>query len=543
MTADWRVFTKPVSNGCPAANCAATQSDEGNCVDVPLRSLDVIVILAYLAGLVAVALCFSRRNTNTEEYFVGNRSFPAWAIGLSMLGTSVSSVTFLAFPAAAYVLDWRQLVSNLMLPLVAILAVIVFIPFFRRGQLTSAFEYLEERFNPAVRLYGTLSFLLLQLIRLGKILFLVSIPISLLSGVEIHLVIVGLGLFIGFYTILGGFDAVIWTDVVQSIVLWFGGLFCFGYIAWHLPDGPGQIFTIGSEYGKFHMGPLDWNLTDRTFWTVALLGIFNWLAMYSSDQNFVQRYAAARSLRAARSATVLYTALAIPTWTFFFFLGTCVFVFYRVFPDPGVESLEADQVFPWFILTQIPAGVSGLVIAGVLAAAMSSLDSSINSIATIVTVDLLRRHLAPLRDDRYYLRAGRWIATGAACLMIFGAIVFERLEKESLNDLSWMIASVFGGCLLGLFMIGFFTTRVDSSSAIAGLVVAVVVNIYLGIGVAGWLPAWMTVPMHSYWVAVVVNLLFVVLAYGVSLRRPQRTAGLAGLTVWTIQREGKTSLV
>jgi SSS family solute:Na+ symporter len=509
-------------------------------VGVPIRSLDVIVILAYLAGLVAVALYFSRRNTNTEEYFVGNRSFPGWAIGLSMLGTSISSVTFLAFPAAAYVLDWRQLVSNLMLPLVAVLAIMVFIPFFRRGQLTSAFEYLEDRFNPAVRLYGTLSFILLQLIRLGKILFLVSIPISLLSGVEIHLVIVGLGLFIGFYTILGGFDAVIWTDVVQSIVLWFGGLFCFGYIAWQLPDGLGQIFTIGSEHEKFHVGSLQFNFHERTFWTVALLGIFNWLAMYSSDQNFVQRYAAAKSLRAARSATMLYTALTIPTWTFFFFLGTCVFVFYRVFPDPGVGSLEADQIFPWFILTQIPAGVSGLVIASVLAAAMSSLDSSINS---IVTVDLLQRHVARGRDDGYYLRASRWIATGTAGLMIFGAIVFGRLEKESLNDLSWMIASVFGGCLVGLFMIGFFTTRVDSSSAIVGLLVAVLVNVYLGINVAGWLPAWMTVPMHSYWVAVVVNLLFVVLAYGLSLRRPRRTADLSGLTVWTMQRKGETRFV
>ncbi len=200
-------------------------------MDIDIRPLDLIVIATYLAGMAAVGIWFSKKNKSTEEYFLGGRSFPAWAIGLSMLGTSVSSVTFLAFPAAAYVLDWRQLVSNLMLPFVAVLAIIVFIPFFRRGLLTSAFEYLGQRFGEAARIYGALSFILLQLIRLGKVLFLVSIPVSLLTGIEMQYVIIGVGIFIAFYTVVGGFEAVIWTDVVQSIVLWFGGLLCFFYIS------------------------------------------------------------------------------------------------------------------------------------------------------------------------------------------------------------------------------------------------------------------------------------------------------------------------
>lgn len=501
---------------------------------VALRPLDLVVIAGYLTGMAAVGAWFSRRNQSTEEYFVGSRSFPGWAIGLSMLGTSISSVTFLAFPAAAYVLDWRQLVSNLMLPVVAVLAIVVFIPFFRRGQLTSAFEYLEHRYGPAARLYGTLSFILLQVIRLAKVLFLVSIPVSLLTGVDLYYVIVAVGVFIAFYTVAGGFDAVIWTDVVQTFVLWFGGLLCFGYIAWNLPEGPAQILSVAGEHNKFHLGSMEFRIGERTFWTVALIGVFNWLAMYSSDQNVIQRYVAAKSLRDARWATTLYSIVAVPTWAFFFFVGTCVFVWYRVNPDPNVPHLEADQVFPYFILTQIPAGLAGLTIAGVLAAAMSSLDSSINAIATVTTVDLLKPYLARGRDDQFYLRAAQWIATGTAAAMIGGAMLFTVVEKESMNDLSWIVASVFGGCLVGLFMVGFFTRRVDSFSAMIALAISILLNIYLGVSLAGWLPAWLTLQLHSYWVGIVVNLAFVIVAYSVSLfRGPPRQ--LEGLTVWSMK--------
>ncbi|MCA9087320.1 MAG: sodium:solute symporter [Planctomycetaceae bacterium] len=502
-------------------------------MSIEIRPLDLVVITLYLLGMAGVGAWFSQRNNSTEEYFVGNRSFPGWAIGLSMLGTSISSVTFLAFPAAAYVLDWRQLVSNLMLPAVAVLAIVIFIPFFRRGQLTSAFEYLEERFGPGARLYGTLSFILLQLIRLGKVLFLVSIPVSLLTGIEMNFVILAVGIFITFYTVAGGFDAVIWTDVAQSVVLLLGGLLCFGYIAWNLPEGPSQIFTIGAQHNKFSLGPMGFNFSERTFWTVALLGIVNWLTYLSSDQNIVQRYVASKSLKEARRATVTYALVAVPTWALFFFIGTCVFAWYQVYPDPEVASLEADQVFPYFILTQIPAGLAGLTIAGVLAAAMSSLDSSINAVATVATVDLLKPYLFPNRDDQFYLRSARWLAIGAAALMIGGAMLFKGIEKESTNDLSWIIASVFGGCLLGLFMVGFFTRRVDGFSAMTALVVSIVLNVYLGMCLAGWLPAAVTLTVHSYWVGIIVNLAFVAVAYGVSLFRTN-TRELKGLTVWSL---------
>jgi SSS family solute:Na+ symporter len=503
---------------------------------IELRPLDVIALTTYLLGMLAVGLYFSRRNTSTEEYFVGSRSFPGWAIGLSMLGTSISSVTFLAFPAAAYKLDWRQFVSNLMLPAVAVLAVIVFIPFFRRGQLTSAFEYLGHRFGPVARLYGTISFIVLQLIRLATVLLLMSIPVSLLSGLRIEYVIVIAGIFIAFYTIAGGIEAVIWTDVVQAIVLWAGGAVCLGYIVWHLPGGFSDVIDIGNAHDKFHVGAMEWNIGERTFWTVALLGVFHYLGMYSSDQNFIQRYVATKSLREARKATALYSLLAVPTWGFFFLVGTSMFTYYQTFPDAVVDTLDADQVFPYFILTRIPAGIAGIVIAGVLAAAMSSLDSSLNAIATIVTVDIMKPYLAPGRSDRFYLRAAHVIATGAAVLMIAGAIGFQHVEKESMNDLTWIMASVFGGCLVGLFLLGFFTTRVDNRAVLVALVGSLGFNVYLGAVSARWLPEMGSFHVHDYWIGVLVNLLFVVLAYGSSFLFGPPKQDLRGLTVWTMEK-------
>ncbi|MEO0333473.1 MAG: sodium:solute symporter, partial [Bacteroidota bacterium] len=291
-------------------------------MEVALSTIDIITLSLYLLGMVALGFYFARRNNSTEEYFVGNRAFKGWVIGLSMLSTSISSITFLAFPAAAFTLDWRQFISNLMLPLAAVLAILFFIPFFRRGQLTSAFEYLGERFGPVARLYGTLSFLMLQILRIGQILFLVAIPVNLFTGIPIVTVISFLGLFIGFYTVIGGIEAVIWTDVVQAIVLWLGGILCLVLMISQLPDGLSQVFSIAEANQKFGVGSTDWNLNERTFWTVALLGIFHFLAMYSSDQNIIQRYVASRSTREAKKATIIYSIVALPTWALFFFIGT-----------------------------------------------------------------------------------------------------------------------------------------------------------------------------------------------------------------------------
>lgn len=502
-----------------------------------LHPVDLAIVVLYVIGVAVAGAIFARRNRSLEDYFLGGRRFSGWVMGISMLGTSISSISFLAFPAAAFATNWYQLVQNLMLPLVAIVAVLVFIPFLRRGSASTAFEYLQARFGYWAKLYGALSFVVLQLIRLATVLFLVSIPIALATASDIVPVIVVLGLAIGLYTVFGGFEAVVWTDIFQAVVLLGGAIVCLILIVVDLPAGFASILEVANAENKFSLGSFGWNPGEKTFWTLALLGIFNFVAMYATDQTFVQRYIASRSLRDARIATSVYSLLVVPVWVFFFFLGTSVWAFYRFFPQQPIDDFlaanQVDSVFPHFLLTELPIGVTGVVLAGVLAAAMSSLDSSINSISTVFVIDIL----GSSRDDgrsagSHAVTIARAIAGLATVVMIAGAIWFSSIEKESMNDLHLVAGSMFGGCLVGLFMVGFFSRRADQKTVLIALAAAIVANVYLGLGVGGWLPEALTPPIHGYWVGILVNLLFVAVAVPVSLLRNRRPPNLGNLTVW-----------
>ncbi len=508
-------------------------------MDITIRPLDAAAVIAYLAGMLVLGWVSARRSATAENYFVGHRDFPGWLVGLSMLGSIISSTTFLALPAAAFVLDWRQLTVNLMVPFVAVVAVVIFIPFFRQGRLTSAFEYLGLRFGRLARLYGTVSFIFLQLIRLAQVLFLMSLPMQFLTGAPLEAVIVGAGIFVGLYTIAGGMETVVWADATQAVIKVAGGVLCLVCIVAELPGGFGQVIEVGAAANKFSLGSFDWDLHQRTFWTVAILGVLNWLNIYSGEQTIVQRYVSARSTWEARKATILFSAVAVPTWTMFFFIGTALYVFFKVFPDPAIASLQPDQMLSYFVFTHVPAGLAGIVIAAVLAAAMSAIDSGVNSIATVTVVDLLKPYLARDRTDRYYLLAAR-VATGVAILFaVGGALVFSRLEKESMNDVSLIVFSVLGGAITGIYMVGFFTRRVDSFAVNVALVLSIALNVYLGLGVMKVLPESWRLGVHSYWVGAVVNLAFIVVAYGISLVRRGAPRDLTGLTVWTMGRRAE----
>ena len=496
------------------------------------RLWDLVAIILFLAGMAGMGLWFARRNTSTEAYFLGNRSFPGWAVGISMLGTSISSVTFLAIPAAAYVLDYRQAVTNLALPFVAVIALIFFIPLFRQGALTSAYEYLEKRFGVLVRSYAALSFLVLQVVRLAMILYLVSIPIEGMLGIPILWIIIVGGAVVSVYTVFGGIEAVIWTDVVQTFILLGGGLLCLGLMVWEQPGGFGQVIEIGTEFNKFSLGPLEGGFGERTFFVVLLLGLVNFTNEYAGNQNVVQRYIASKSLREARKATLICMFMSVPTWMSFFFLGSCMFAFYHVFPEPAVAAMAADEVLPHFILTRTPPFVGGTIIAACLAAAMSSQSSSINAISTICTVDFVKR-FGRVRSDRDCLVIAKLIAGAASVLMIGGAIAICYIPKESMNDFGLIIGSLFGGGVLSIFLLGFFTTRVGNCAVITGTAVALACNFYLMLNTFGWLPPVLALPVHSYWTTIIVNAVSFPVAYGVALFRPNRR-NLERLTVWTL---------
>ena len=502
---------------------------------ITMRPLDIVVLTCYLVGIAGLGIYFIKKNKTTEDYFLGGRSFPGWAVGLSMMGTSISAVTFLAYPAAAFKLDWRQLFSNLPVPFVALFAIFILIPIFRGKTRTTAFEYLEERFGPLIRLYGAVSYIVLQLLRLGSILYLVAIPIHFLTGVHILFIIMAGGIFIAIYTVAGGIEAVIWTDVIQSIVLVLGGITCLIVIVIKLPGGISEILSVGIEAQKFSPGPMEFNFSERTFWTVIFLGLFSWIGDYSANQSMIQRYFAASSTREARKATAIYMAVGIPTWVFYFFLGTSLFVFYKAIPDSNAWAMEPDQVLPYFILTSVPAGISGIILAGVISAAMSSLDSSINAVATVSVVDIFKRFSTKDHNDGYYLRLARWLSIITALFMIGGAIIFYLLPKETMFDLLLTIVSIFAGCVTGMFLIGFFTTRVNYKSALIAMIISISLNVYLLFNAIDLLPESISINIHSYWANLIVNVTFMFVAYVLSLIHRTRPQKLSRLTIWTMK--------
>ncbi|EKF75730.1 sodium solute transporter family protein [Alcanivorax hongdengensis A-11-3] len=504
-----------------------------------LAMADWLVLLAYLLVVLGIGFYFSRRNTSTEEYFVGGRRFRGWVIGLSLVGTSISSITFLAYPADAFKTDWLRYLPNLALLPAMLVAAFVFLPFFRRGNMTSAYEFLEMRYGPSVRVYGAIAFLVAQLVRLAMILWLLSLLIQQVTGLSPQAAIVMGGLFVGLYTVIGGIDAVIWTDVLQTVILLLGGVVCLWVIVDALPGGLGQIWRDGSQAGKFALAPwqdgapgaTSWrlSLSEKTATMMLLIGLTNWLTEYSSNQNTVQRYCASRSTREARRGLWVYLFTALPVWAFYMFLGTALWVFFQSHPDSTASAIldgreRAEALMPHFITAYLPAGVAGLVIAAALAAAMSSLDSSINSVTTVGVVDLYRRHLRPGRDDRHYLKVAWAMAVAVTAAMIAGALWLNSADTKTLQDTATILVSLLGGGMLGLYLLGFLTRRGNARAAWAGIALTLVFTGWTVLTNKGLLPEALSAPFDLYYTGLIGNLLMFLVGYLVARYWPSARA-------------------
>ncbi|GMG87987.1 sodium:solute symporter [Biformimicrobium ophioploci] len=513
-----------------------------------LHWIDLAVLAGYMLAMLWMGWYFSRRNTSTEEYFVGSRRFSGWVIGLSLVGTSISSVTFLAYPADAYKTAWLRYLPNLMLPIGILIAAYVFLPFFRRKNVTTAYQYLEDRFGPSVRVYGAAAFVLAQLVRISTILYLLSLLVHEMTGLDTITCIVVSGVFVAAYTILGGINAVIWTDVIQTIVLTLGGLICLAIIVHALPGGMGQIFEVAGEFNKLsfselradgQLHPVTWELSfaEKTATMMLILGLTSWLTEYASNQNTVQRYVAARSTEEARRGMFVCAAASLPIWAFYMFLGTALFVYFQAFP--AVEATEmldgtrkAEQILPFFIMNELPVGLVGLVIAAALAAAMSSLDSSINAISTVSVIDAYKRHIAKGRDDRHYLLVAKLVGCAAAAFMILGAIYIYESETKTLQDTATILVSLLGGGLLGLFMLGFFTRQADARAAWVGIGCTMLFTLWTILDKKGLLPAALQMPFDAYYTAIIGNLLMFFVGYAAGRWLLPARKDLTNLTVW-----------
>ncbi|MFK7848006.1 MAG: sodium/solute symporter [Rhodothermales bacterium] len=442
-----------------------------------------IVLGSYLLLIVIMGLYFSRRASTTQDFFLAGGRIPWWAAGLSIFATMLSAITYLSIPATVYATDWTRFLLNMGIPLIAPLVILFFLPFYRRLNVTSAYEYLEQRFNVSLRMLGSVSFILFQLGRMGIVLLLPALALSAVTGLNLFWCIGLMGLLSTLYTVLGGMEAVIWTDVIQVFVLVGGAIAALFIIVNDLPGGLGQILSEAAAYDKLDFVNPGWDLTRDSLLVIVIGMVFANLLPYTTDQAVVQRYMTTSSEKAARNAIWTGALVAVPASILFFFLGTALFVFYLNFPAQLTPLSKADQLLPWFIIQEMPAGFGGLVIAGVFAAAMSSLDSSIHAITTSITTDFIRR-FRPERSDRAWLNLARRLTIVLGLLGTASAMLIGTWDLGLLWSIFLDITGLFLGTLGGLFSLGIFTKRTTAIHAWAGAIVSVVALAYVSFATA-----------------------------------------------------------
>jgi len=509
-----------------------------------LRLGDAIAIALYVAAMVWLGWRSQRRIKGTDGYFVGNRNMPWWAVGMSVLATAISSITFLAYPGNSYTGNWSRVVPGLMLPFATLIGVYFFVVFYRRTMFVSAYEFFERRFGNWGRSYASVLFSIGSLYRMGIILYLMSIPIRVVFGGSALTVILFAGIVVTVYTVMGGLEAVIWTDVVQGMVLILGGLLTVLVAFADVPGGASEIIHRASMAGKFDIAvSFDWKLAEESFWVFVVLGLMNNVQELATDQTLIQRYQAARTDRGAIAA-VLTQLACIPLWLLFMFVGTCLWVYYQHFPNLLPAGIKADFIYPHFILTQMPTFVAGVVISAVLAAAMSSVDSSMNASAAVLLSDFYKRHLAPNRTDTHYLKVARFITAGLGAAMMVVALGLSSLEASTILEVSFFVSAVITGGLGGFFLLGFLITRANDQGARIGVAAGVVSILWCTLSslqpALGLLPTWAVIRVHPFLIGVVGN--FVIFAVGVAASfffpRPTEQQ-LAGMTWWTRDRRSE----
>lgn len=448
-----------------------------------LSLLDLIVFLILTFGNVIFGASFFFKNNTADQFTSGGGKLPAWVVGMSIFATFVSSISFLALPGKAYMSNWNAFVFSLSIPIASILAVKFFVPLYRGLGSISAYNYLEIRFGVWARVYASSCYMLTQLMRTGAILLLLALPLNALFGWNVKTIIVITGIAVTFYSMLGGIKAVIWTDAIQGIILITGAVVCAILLTFSMPDGPGQIFEIATANHKFSLGSFGTSLKDSTFWVVLIYGLFINLQNYGIDQNYVQRYMTTSTEKEAKKSALFGSLLYLPVSFVFFYIGTALFAYYTAQPGLLPPELKVpgagDKVFPHFIANGLPAGVTGLLIASIFAAGMSTVATSLNSTATIILSDYYKRYFNKTANEKSSMKV---LYSSSLIFGISGIIIALTLVGvESVLDAWWALASIFSGGMLGLFLLGYVSKRVRNSDAVFGVIVGALIIFWMSL--------------------------------------------------------------
>ena len=470
-----------------------------------LPIFDLAIIVIYLVGMILVGVFFSRKNKNSEQFTKASGLIPGWAIGLSIYATFLSSNTFLGVPGKAFGSNWNAFVFSISMPLAAWIAAKYFVPFYRNTGEISAYTHLENRFGAWARVYAVICFLLTQLARMGSIFFGIALSLQALTGYSMQMIMVVMGICIIIYTVLGGIEAVIWTEVVQAIVKTFGALLILYLIISNMDGGVSKIIEIGKAADKFSLGSFKPDFVSSSFWVVLLYGFFINLNNFGMDQNYIQRYHTASTSKAASNSIWLCVWLYIPASLLFFIIGSCLFAYYEVNPDlvasikhqvaverslSGASAAEiskvqnllqpsdyGDKIMPHFMVTKIPAGLVGLIVSAILSAAMSTISSGMNASATVFSIDIYKRYINPDITERQNLSLLHVATVGFGLLgMIVG---IAMIGVKSILDVWWQLSGIFAAGMLGLFLLGIISRKTKNHEAIIATIIGILVIVWM----------------------------------------------------------------
>lgn len=430
--------------------------------------VNYIVILLYLTGMLGIGFYFSRKENSTEQFFRGGAKIPWWAAGISIFATALSAITFISIPAKAYGADWSMFMFNMTILMVVPIVIHFYLPFFRKLNVASAYQYLEERFSLPVRYLASLFFCLFMFARIAIVLFLPSLALNAVTGMNVYVCILLMGAVTVIYCTLGGIEAVVWGDVVQGFILVAGAILSLVWIISGVEGGASEVLSTAIDNDKFNILDFSLDWTRPVFWVTLAGGISNQLLTYTSDQSVIQRYMTVRDTSGTKKGLWLNGLLSIPIALLFFSIGTGLFVFFKTHPQMlNVSMNNTDSIFPHYIMCELPVGIAGLLIAAIFAAAMSTLSSNINSASTIMTEDFyskMRKGLTDSQKMRFAKSSGMIVGT----LGIGMAVILATFDIASLWDQFNFFLGLLTSGVGGLFMMGIFTRRIGTRSAFTG---------------------------------------------------------------------------
>ena len=501
-------------------------------IDHDFGMANYAVLFGYLLSMVGIGVYFTNKNKDTDDYFRGGKKVPWWAAGCSIFATMLSSLTFTGIPSKAFAQDWVYSIGNLMIPVVAVAAVFVALPFFRRIDATSAYEYLEKRFSRPVRLFGSASFTLFHIFRMAVVMSLTGLALSVATPLTPAQSVLLMGVLSIIYCTMGGIEAVIWTDTIQTFVLMGGAMMAIALLIAGSDGGVSGFFSTAHAEDKFKLVNFHWDATSAqiAFWVILVGAIAQNISSYTADQAVVQRYMTTSDQKLAARSIWTNAVLTIPATLLFFGIGTALFAFYRSHPAKLDPTITTDQIFPLFIAREMPVGLAGLIVAGVFAAAQSTVSTSMNSTATAIVTDFMRPFNI-CKSEGSYLVAARGLTVVIGVVGTLFGLVFVNPEIKSLFDAFIKVIGLFMGVLGGLFVLGALTTRANAVGAIVGAVV----------GAAVMFSLWRFTVINGYLYTASGISACCLVGYTVSLATGRPKSDLKDLTIHTFDKQAPSS--